>query len=180
MNRILIVDDEESIQILYDNELTEEGYDVITSGDGSQLIELIEQKRPDLIVLDIRLGKNNGLDLLQDIRNTYYNLPVILCTAYSTRKDDLKSIAADYYVLKSAELSELKRKIKMALEDDEQLPAGTTANDLRKIVTPLQYTLWGEGKSESNAPIFSYRLQKTLPSSYASKKNRNHLISNHT
>ncbi|MCK4817773.1 response regulator, partial [bacterium] len=53
------------------NELTEEGYDVITSGNGSQRIELIEQKRPDLIVLDIRLGKNNGLDLLQDIRSTY-------------------------------------------------------------------------------------------------------------
>jgi len=55
----------------------------------------------------------------------------------------LKSIAADYYVVKSADLSELKHKIKMAFEGDEQLPPGTTANDLRKTVTPLQYTIWG-------------------------------------
>ena len=55
----------------------------------------------------------------------------------------LKSIAADYYVVKSADLSELKHKIKMALEGDEPLPARRMANDLRKTVTPLQYTIWG-------------------------------------
>jgi DNA-binding response OmpR family regulator len=54
--------------------------------------------------------------LLQDIRKEYYNVPVILCSAYSSYKGDLKSIAADYYVVKSADLSELKRKISMALE----------------------------------------------------------------
>jgi len=116
MNRVLIVDDEEAICILYAEELTEEGYEVITSGDGTQLMELIEQKRPDLIVLDIRLGKQNGLDLLQDIRNKYYNLPVILCTAYPDYKYEVKSIAADYYVVKSSDLRELKVKIKMAIE----------------------------------------------------------------
>jgi DNA-binding response OmpR family regulator len=54
--------------------------------------------------------------LLQDIRREFYNIPVILCSAYSSFKGDLKSIAADYYVVKSADLSELKQKIKMALE----------------------------------------------------------------
>jgi two-component system response regulator (stage 0 sporulation protein F) len=102
MSRILIVDDEESIQILYAHEFTEERYEAITTADGSRHLELIEQERPDLIVLDIVLGEYNGLDLLQDIRNSYYNLPVILCTAYSPFKYDLKSIAADHYVLKSS------------------------------------------------------------------------------
>ena len=67
MNKILIVDDEKSIRILYHDELTEEGYHVITLGDGSKLLEVIEQWRPDLIVLDIKLGEYDGLDLLQDI-----------------------------------------------------------------------------------------------------------------
>ncbi|MFH2126224.1 MAG: response regulator, partial [Pseudomonadota bacterium] len=48
--------------------------------------------------------------------NKYYDLPVILCTAYDTFKEDMKSIAADFYVIKSFDLTELKNKIKMALE----------------------------------------------------------------
>ena len=103
MNKILFVDDEESIQMLYADELTEEGYEVATS-DGSRLIELIEKESPDLIVMDIKLDKYDGLELLQDIRNTRYNLPVILCTAYPVFKDELKSIAADYFVVKSSDL----------------------------------------------------------------------------
>ncbi len=120
MNKILIVDDEEAIQILYAEELTEEGYKVITTGDGSRILEVIKQERPDLIVLDIILGEYSGLDLLEDIRNTYYNLPVILCTAYSTFKYDLRSIAADHYVIKSSDLTELKLKIKMAIEGNRE------------------------------------------------------------
>ena len=124
MNKILIVDDEKSIRILYQDELTEEGYDVITLGDGSKLMEVIEQWRPDLIVLDIKLGEYDGLDLLQDIRNRNYDMPVILCTAYIHFKYDLRSIAADYYVVKNSDLNELKTKIKMAIESREGFPTG--------------------------------------------------------
>ena len=112
MNRILVVDDEKAMRMLYAEELADEGYEVITNDGDSQILSLIKEKEPDVIVMDIRLGKQNGLDLLQDIRNKYYNMPVILCTAYATYKYDLKSIAADYYVVKSSNLSELKTKIK--------------------------------------------------------------------
>jgi len=116
MKRILIVDDEEVIRMLYGEELEDEGYKVITTGTGLGLVELVDRERPNLIILDIKMAEHNGLDLLQDIRKEFYNIPVILCSAYSSYKGDLKSIAADYYVVKSADLSELKRKIKMALE----------------------------------------------------------------
>ena len=121
MARILFFDDEESIRMLYEDELFEEGYEVITSGDGSKVLELIDQIHPDLVILDIRLGGYNGLDLLQDIRKNHYNLPVILCTAYSTYKYELRSTAADYYVVKRSDLTELKIKIKMALETNMQV-----------------------------------------------------------
>ena len=114
--KILIVDDEEVIRMLYGEELEEEGYTVVTAGSGHGLIEMIGQEKPDLVVLDIKMAEHDGLDLLQDIRKDFYNIPVILCSAYSSFKGDLKSIAADYYVVKSADLSELKQKIKMALE----------------------------------------------------------------
>ncbi len=116
MAKILIVDDEEHIRYLYSEELSEAGYEVATHDSGEGILEKIEEEKPDLVVLDIKMGKYNGLDILQEIRNKYYDLPVILCTAYDTFKEDIKSIAADFYVIKSFDLTELKNKIAMALE----------------------------------------------------------------
>ncbi len=109
--KILVVDDEAHIRMLYTEELTEEGYEVITAEGGLGLLERIEREKPDLVVLDIKMVDYNGLDLLQDIRNKFYDLPVVLCSAYDTFKDDMKSIAADHYVIKSFDLAELKAKI---------------------------------------------------------------------
>ena len=116
MAKILVVDDEEHIRLLYSEELSEAGYEVITAADGHKLIERIETDKPDLVVLDIKMVDYNGLDLLQEIRNKFYNMPVVLCTAYDTFKEDIKSIAADFYVIKSFDLTELKKKIATALE----------------------------------------------------------------
>jgi two-component system response regulator (stage 0 sporulation protein F) len=116
MAKILVVDDEEHIRMLYSEELTEAGYEVITAADGYRLMERIEEERPDLVILDIKMAEYDGLDLLQEIRSTFYNLPVILCTAYDAFKEDIKSIAADSYVIKSFDLTELKKKIALALE----------------------------------------------------------------
>ena len=116
MAKILIVDDEEHIRYLYSEELSEAGYEVITADSGYRLLERIEKEKPDLVVLDIKMVDCNGLDLLQDIRNKFYNLPVVLCTAYDTFKEDIKSISADFYVIKSFDLTELKNRIAMALE----------------------------------------------------------------
>jgi len=116
MAKILVVDDEEHIRLLYSEELSEAGYEVITAADGFKLTERIDKEKPDLIILDIKMVDYNGLDLLQEIRNRFYNLPVILCTAYDTFKEDIKSIAADFYVIKSFDLTELKNNIAKALE----------------------------------------------------------------
>jgi len=116
MPKILVVDDEEHIRLLYSEELKEAGYEVITAESGYKLLEKIEEGKPDLVILDIKMVDYNGLDILQDIRNRFYDLPVILSTAYDTFKEDMKSIAADFYVVKSYDLTELKKKIAMALE----------------------------------------------------------------
>ncbi len=116
MPKILVVDDEEHIRLLYSEELKEAGYEVVTAESGYKLLEIIEEERPDLVVLDIKMVDYNGLDLLQDIRNHFYDLPVILSTAYDTFKEDTKAIAADFYVVKSFDLTELKKKIAVALE----------------------------------------------------------------
>jgi DNA-binding response OmpR family regulator len=116
MAKILIVDDEEGIRMLYSMELQDEGYDVVTLPDGRDLLQTVDTEQPDCIVLDIKMREFNGLDLLQQLRKKYYNLPVILNSAYSSFKVDLKAVAADYYVVKSSDLRELKEKLRVALE----------------------------------------------------------------
>ena len=125
MPKILVVDDEEHIRLLYSEELKEAGYEVITAESGYKLLETIEDEKPDLVILDIKMVDYNGLDILQDIRNHFYDLPVILSTAYDTFKEDMKSIAADFYVIKNYDLTQLKKKIAMALET--RLPVDNSA-----------------------------------------------------
>jgi len=115
--KVLVVDDEKHIRMLYQEELETEGYAVATSNGEEDILEVIEREKPLVVVLDIKLGSNrSGLDLLQEIRSQDQELPVILSTAYDTFQHDLKSIAADYYVVKSVDLSELKSKVALAMQ----------------------------------------------------------------
>ncbi len=116
MARILLVDDEEHILRYYTEELSEEGHKVWTVATGHKLLKRIDRVQPEVVVLDIKLVEYDGLVLLKEIRNCYHDLPVILCTAYDTYKEDPKSIAADYYVVKSFDLTELKMAIQKAIE----------------------------------------------------------------
>lgn len=116
MPKILVVDDEKSIRALCAEELSEEGYEVITTGDGKEVMKLVSTERPDAVVLDIRMEDCDGLDLLQELRNAYPDLPIILNTAYDSYRDDVKSVAADYYVVKSYDLTELKDKLAVLVQ----------------------------------------------------------------
>ncbi|GAB4256836.1 MAG: response regulator [Deferrisoma sp.] len=116
MARILIVDDEEHIRTLYTLELEDEGHEVLALETGKDIVPHVEEFRPDVVILDIKMVDVSGLDVLQELRNRFYDLPVILCSAYGSYKGDVKSVAADYYVVKSSDLTELKRKIQQALE----------------------------------------------------------------
>jgi DNA-binding response OmpR family regulator len=121
MARILLVDDEEYIRLLYTEELSEEGHEVSTVATGHNLLKRIDLLQPEVVVLDIRLVDYDGLELLQEIRNLYHNLPVILCSAYDTYRYDQKAIAADCYVVKSFDLSELKMAIQRAIDADTSI-----------------------------------------------------------
>ncbi|QJB55081.1 response regulator [Pseudodesulfovibrio sp. zrk46] len=114
--KILVVDDEKHIRMLYREELEAEGYNVATSDGEEDILDVVGRETPTIVILDIKLGVNrSGLDLLQEIRAKDQQIPVILSTAYDSFQHDLKSIAADYYVVKSVDLTELKDKVRMAL-----------------------------------------------------------------
>jgi DNA-binding NtrC family response regulator len=115
MSRILVVDDESSIRLLYSHELADEGHEVATAATAAEAAEKLQQDDFDLILLDIKLKNESGLDLLQKIVKERHNLPVILCTAFSCYKDDFSAWLADGYVVKSTDLQELKSEVKKVL-----------------------------------------------------------------
>ncbi|MFQ5455024.1 MAG: response regulator [Nitrospirota bacterium] len=109
--KILVVDDEENIRLLFQEELEEEGYDVITAQSGEEAIGKIDMVNPDLVTIDIRMDGIDGINAMRKIKEIKHNLPVIICTAHGEYRDDFGSWASEAYVIKSGNLDELKRKI---------------------------------------------------------------------
>lgn len=115
MANLLVVDDEGDIRHLFAAELEEEGHSVVTCSNRSEAMEQLHRQPFDLVILDIQLDQESGLELLQQIARERENLPVILCTAYSCYKEDFSSWLADAYVVKSSNLDELKNEVRRIL-----------------------------------------------------------------
>lgn len=112
MKTILVADDDEGIRNLLREELTEDGYRVLTVSNARDALKIVDQEHLDLVILDIRMPGMDGLEALPRILGLKEGLPVILNSAYSQYKESFMSWAADAYVIKSSDLTELKQKIK--------------------------------------------------------------------
>jgi DNA-binding response OmpR family regulator len=115
MKKILLVDDEESIHLLYKEELEEDGYEVHSALDGEEALRKYNIVSPDLVILDINMPGMNGIEVLRRLKEINPNLPVILSSAYNEYKQDLASWASDEYIVKSSNLDELKAAVKRHL-----------------------------------------------------------------
>lgn len=115
MKKILIIDDEESIHLLYREEFEEEGYEVHSALSGEEALEKVALINPDLVILDINMPGMNGIDVLRRLKEMNSKMPVILSSAYQEFKQDLASWASDDYIVKSSNLDELKESVKRHL-----------------------------------------------------------------
>jgi len=115
MAKLLVVDDESNIRLLYSQELSDEGHQVVTAASATEAVEKLAAGDYDLVVLDIKLKNESGLDLLQKIVKERHDMPVILSTAFSCYKDDFSAWLADGYVVKSSDPQELKDEINRVL-----------------------------------------------------------------
>ncbi|MGV7221867.1 MAG: response regulator [Nitrospinales bacterium] len=112
---ILVVDDEENIRFLYKEVLSDEGYEVTLASSAEEALEKIKIKIPDLITLDVKMNGMDGMEMVKKLSDENNNIPVIICSAYGSYKQDFNLWASSAYVVKSADMSELKLTIKEIL-----------------------------------------------------------------
>jgi DNA-binding response OmpR family regulator len=115
-NRVLIVDDEEGIRLLYKEELEDEGCDVEVAATGQEALDKLEAEDIDLLLLDIKMPGMDGVEVLRQVKERWKELPVVLCSAYPHYKQEFGTWASDAYIVKSTDLKELKDTIKDILE----------------------------------------------------------------
>jgi two-component system, response regulator, stage 0 sporulation protein F len=113
--RILLVEDERPLCLLYEEELSQAGYDVTAVMDAEAALAQLGQAEFDLIITDIRMPGKNGIELITQIMGLRKDIPIIINSAYQSYKEDFMTWAADAYVVKSASLDELKARIKQLL-----------------------------------------------------------------
>ncbi len=113
--KILVVDDDPSIRLLYKEELEDEGYDVVVASSGEEALRLFDEENPDLVTLDILMPDVDGIQLLRKMKEKKPRLPIIMSTAYDYR-DDFAVWASEAYVVKSSDTTELKKTIKRLLQ----------------------------------------------------------------
>jgi two-component system response regulator (stage 0 sporulation protein F) len=113
--KILLVDDEEGIHLLYGEALVDEGYAVVSAYSGSDALRKFADDPPDLVILDIKLPDMNGVEVLRLMKERRPDLPVILSSAYEEYKEDFGSWASEAYLVKSADLDQLKEEVRKHL-----------------------------------------------------------------
>ncbi len=120
--KLLIVEDDENQRRLYEVTFKRDGYDVVVAADGTEAIEKARRDKPDLIVMDIRMPRRDGIDAMQKILGEDKHVPIVINTAYPSHQQNFMTWAADAYVIKSADLSKLRETVKEVLERSESAP----------------------------------------------------------
>jgi len=115
MASILVVEDGRNERLLLQAELEEEGHIVRSAASGREALAWVAESMPDLVVLDIHMPGMDGLELLGKLLGINNRLPVVIHTAHASYQESFMSWAADAYVVKRSDLSELKSTIREIL-----------------------------------------------------------------
>lgn len=113
---ILVVDDAENLRVLLRSYLTQEGYRVVTAGDGRQALFMAREEKPDLIILDLMMPEMGGYDFMR-FYSREGNSPIILLTAKLEENDKVLGLelGADDYVTKPFSMRELAARVRAVL-----------------------------------------------------------------
>ncbi len=124
--RILLVDDERDLVFYTKLFLEEQGYEVLTAYDGAQALEVLEEERPDLIILDVVMPRVSGWDVMRELREDpeKADIPILMLTARAEDADKARGweLGVTWYQTKPFELDELAmivERILASVEDQD-------------------------------------------------------------
>jgi DNA-binding response OmpR family regulator len=144
--RILLVDDEQSIQTLLSYPLRKDGYHVTSALDGGEALQRFEEGRFDLVILDLMLPRLDGVEVCRQLRSRS-QVPIIMLTAKANETDKVAGleVGADDYITKPFSMREFRSRVKAALRrsrmgaettTDERIECGELTIDFdRRMVT---------------------------------------------
>lgn len=117
--RILVADDEDPLRTVLSQELRGEGYEVDTAADGELALEAIKQRPFDLVLLDIKMPKKDGFEVLKYIKENHKDLKVIMLTGFADLKNAIESkkLGAEDFVSKPYDLVDLLATIERVLSE---------------------------------------------------------------
>src|SRR5947207_3502560 len=153
MDKLLLIDDEADVQYSFRRNFGPPEFDVSTATSGEEALRLIPRVKPDLVIMDVRMGGMTGLETLRLIRQSDARLPVIMMTAYGTTQTAIEAmkLGAYDYLLKPFDVPKLKEIVYGALK---------AARDMREVVSyqPLleseDYDVGIVGRSEEMQNVF--------------------------
>ncbi|MGD9347533.1 MAG: response regulator transcription factor [Candidatus Aminicenantes bacterium] len=133
MKRILIIEDDVAILRGLKDNLEYESYEVLTATDGEQGYCLIQEKKPDLIILDLMLPKMSGYELCRKVRKQGNTTPILMLTARGEEMDRVLGLdlGADDYLTKPFSVPELLARIRAIIRRVHQAKTGDLPSDLR-------------------------------------------------
>ncbi|MFN0067105.1 MAG: sigma-54-dependent transcriptional regulator [Limisphaerales bacterium] len=136
MDKLLLIDDEADVQYSFRRLFDGSGVEIHTAGSGEEGLRRLPAVRPDLVLMDIRMGGMNGLETLRRLRELDARVPVIMMTAYGTTQTAIEAmkLGAFDYLLKPFDVPKLKELVATALRASRQLreavaPAAATPAD---------------------------------------------------
>jgi len=115
----MVIDDEQAIRLFLEATLEDEGYSIVTFGDGTTSLEWLSRSVPDLVLLDLMLPDMSGIQVLESLKDLYPHVPVVMITAYSQTDTAVQAMKLDAfdYVSKPIELSQLLRVVAQGLHE---------------------------------------------------------------
>jgi DNA-binding NtrC family response regulator len=118
-SRILVVDDEDALRTVLSSELANAGYDVSTASDGDEAITVVQNKKFDLVLLDIKMPKTDGFEVLKFIKKNLSQIKVIMLTGFADLKNAIESKkhGAEDFVSKPYDLVDLLTTIERVLSE---------------------------------------------------------------
>lgn len=117
--KILVVDDEDALRTVLSSELAGEGYEVETAADGDEAINVVQTKPFDLVLLDIKMPKVDGFEVLKFLKSKYPNVKVIMLTGFADLKNAIESkkLGAEDFVSKPYDLVDLLTTIERVVSE---------------------------------------------------------------